>query len=36
MDDGCPHQGESMSTPLLGALVAFAIVIVTLLVSYFG
>jgi hypothetical protein len=30
------HKGEPMSTPLLGALVAIAVVIVTLLVSYFG
>jgi hypothetical protein len=29
-------KGSCMSTPLLGALVAFAVVIVTLFVSYFG
>jgi hypothetical protein len=30
------RKGEPMSTPLLGALVAIGVVIVTLLVSYFG
>jgi hypothetical protein len=30
------EKGSCMSTPLLGALVAFAVVVVTLVASYFG
>jgi hypothetical protein len=36
MEVNVSNKGSRMSTPLLGALVAAAVVIVTLFVSYFG